>query len=102
MLELMQTLAVKVKNISFIHIKGTSATEEAIKFACSDTFPCESLYLEDIQLLSYTGEDSTSFCWEAHGTSWGLVNPPACFSPFEGYNRMIGSLDSGTRLFLPS
>ncbi|KAM7256458.1 hypothetical protein ACFE04_012199 [Oxalis oulophora] len=75
-----QTLAVKVKNISFVHIKGTSATEEAVRFACSDDLPCEQLYLEDIQLVSSSGEMSKSFCWQAHGFSQGLVNPSPCFS----------------------
>lgn len=39
---------VKVENISFINIQGTSATKGSIKFACSDAFPCEGLYLEYI------------------------------------------------------
>ncbi|XP_022714844.1 probable polygalacturonase At1g80170 isoform X2 [Durio zibethinus] len=73
-----QTLAVKVDNISFVHIKGTSATEEAIRFACSDSLPCEGLYLEDIQLVSYTGGVTKSFCWEAYGSSSGLVQPASC------------------------
>ena len=75
----MQTSAVKVENIAFAHIKGTSATEEAIKFACSNDYPCEGLYLEDIELVSSSGEMTKSFCWEAYGSSSGLVNPPACF-----------------------
>lgn len=80
-----QTLAVKVENISFMHIKGTSATEEAIRFACSDDSPCEGLYLEDIQLLSSTGGTTSSFCWEAQGSSLGSLNPPACFSCSEAF-----------------
>lgn len=76
----MQSLAVKVEDISFVGIKGTSATEEAIKFACSETFPCERLYLEDIQLVSYSGDSTRSFCWEAQGSCSGLVYPPPCFS----------------------
>ncbi|CAL5444079.1 unnamed protein product [Camellia sinensis] len=80
-----QTLAVKVEDISFMAIKGTSATEEAIKFACSDTFPCESLYLEDIQLDSYSGGSTSSFCWEAQGSCSGLINPPPCFASDETY-----------------
>lgn len=76
----MQSLAVKVEDISFVGIKGTSATEEAIKFACSETFPCERLYLEDIQLVSYSGDSTRSFCWEAQGSCSGLVYPLPCFS----------------------
>ncbi|KAL5575607.1 hypothetical protein UlMin_017306 [Ulmus minor] len=74
-----QTLAVKVENISFMHIRGTSATEEAIRFACSDDSPCEGLYLEDVQLLPYNREITSSFCWKAYGSSLGSVNPPSCF-----------------------
>ncbi|XP_062156018.1 probable polygalacturonase At1g80170 isoform X2 [Alnus glutinosa] len=89
-----QSLALKVENISFTHIKGTSATEEAIKFSCSDNFPCAGLYLEDIQLVSSCGGITTSFCWEAYGLSSGLVNPPACFSCSESYINQKVLLDS--------
>lgn len=77
-----QSSAVKVENISFVHVKGTSATEEAISFACSDDSPCEGLYLEDIQLQSSIGGITRSLCWEAQGSSSGSVDPPACFSSF--------------------
>ncbi|WCJ40579.1 Pectin lyase-like superfamily protein [Euphorbia peplus] len=80
-----QTSAVKVANISFINIKGTSATEAAMKFECSDNSPCEGLYLEDIQLAPYDGESSKSFCWEAYGSSLDPVYPPPCFSESESF-----------------
>lgn len=72
-------MAVKVENVSFVHIKGSSATEEAMRFACSDTSPCEGLYLEDIDLVSYRGI-TKSFCWEACGSSSGFVHPTPCFT----------------------
>ncbi|XP_054783814.1 probable polygalacturonase At1g80170 isoform X2 [Prosopis cineraria] len=74
-----QTSAVKVENISFIGIKGTSATEEAIKFACSDYSPCERLYLEDIFLTLGFGGNIRSSCWKAHGSTNGWIYPPHCF-----------------------
>ncbi|XP_075663622.1 putative polygalacturonase At1g80170 [Castanea sativa] len=89
-----QTLAVQVENISFVHIKGTSATEVAIKFACSDDYPCEGLYLEDIELVSSSGEMTESFCWEAYGSSSGLVYPPACLSCSESFIKQKVILDS--------
>ncbi|KAK1356426.1 Polygalacturonase [Heracleum sosnowskyi] len=64
-----QTSALQVKNISYIRVKGTSATENAIKFACSDNYPCKGLYLEDIQLVPESGGKLNSFCWEAEGSS---------------------------------
>ncbi|XP_057967145.1 probable polygalacturonase At1g80170 isoform X2 [Malania oleifera] len=75
-----QTSAVKVENISFKHIKGTSATEEAMRFACSNSFPCERIFLEDIMLVSPSGEIPKSFCWEAHGSTKGVIYPSPCFS----------------------
>lgn len=75
-----QTLAINIQSISFIDIKGTSASEEAMRFACSDSSPCKTLYLEDIQLVSCSENVTTSFCWQAYGSSSGLVSPPPCFS----------------------
>ncbi|KAL9238605.1 hypothetical protein vseg_013002 [Gypsophila vaccaria] len=80
-----QTSTVNISKISFVGIKGTSASEEAIRFACSDTIPCQQLRLEDIQLLTYTGV-ATSFCWNAHGSSSGIVYPPPCFSTCDPTN----------------
>ncbi|XP_038897077.1 probable polygalacturonase At1g80170 [Benincasa hispida] len=80
-----QTSAVKIEDISFIHIKGTTATTEAIKFACSDTLPCVGLFLEDILLLSNISEISTSSCWQAHGSISGPVYPPPCFLSNENF-----------------
>ncbi|CAJ2661351.1 probable polygalacturonase At1g80170 isoform X1 [Trifolium pratense] len=89
-----QTLAVQVGNISFINIEGTSATEETIKFACSDTSPCEGLYLENIFLPSYFGGDTRSYCWQAHGSAKGYVYPPACFSNSSDFIRQNVLLES--------
>ncbi|KAI3525120.1 hypothetical protein L2E82_02451 [Cichorium intybus] len=76
-----KTCAVNVKNVSFVNIGGTSATKEAIRFACSDVSPCEGVYLENIHLVSaFQGTTTTSFCWEARGTSSGTVYPPPCYS----------------------
>ncbi|KAI3973974.1 hypothetical protein MKX01_030550 [Papaver californicum] len=75
-----QTTSVEVGNISFMRIKGTVATEEAIRFACSDSSPCERIYLEDIELLSISGGTTSSFCWQVKGSSFGQVYPPPCFS----------------------
>ncbi|KAL2928006.1 hypothetical protein RDABS01_023324 [Bienertia sinuspersici] len=73
-----QTSAVHVSRISYIGIKGTSASDEAIRFACSDSSPCQKLYMEDIKLLTYSGV-AMSYCWNAEGSSSGIVYPPSCF-----------------------
>ncbi|KAM3288579.1 polygalacturonase-2 isoform X1 [Capsicum chacoense] len=52
-----QNSAVKVKNVVYQNIKGTSATDVAIKFDCSKNFPCEGITMENVNLV---GENGTS------------------------------------------
>ncbi|XP_072994734.1 probable polygalacturonase At1g80170 isoform X1 [Typha latifolia] len=75
-----QTMAVKMDDISFISINGTSATKDAIRFACSDSFPCEKLFLKDIYLSLESGGPVAAYCWKATGHSSGLVYPLSCLS----------------------
>ncbi|XP_073053387.1 probable polygalacturonase At1g80170 isoform X1 [Primulina eburnea] len=72
-----QTSSVSIDSVIFRNIKGTSATEEAIILSCSDDYPCTRLFLEDIQLEWVSGV-AKAFCWEAYGTSLGLVRPSPC------------------------
>ncbi|THU58579.1 hypothetical protein C4D60_Mb03t15860 [Musa balbisiana] len=75
-----QTSAVKVHQISFIEIKGTSTTKDAIKFSCSESSPCEKIYLQDINMSLESGGNASAYCWKASGFSSGLVNPPSCLT----------------------
>jgi len=68
-------------------IQGTSATEEAIKFVCSDVSPCEGLHLENIYLVSCFGGNTRSLCWQAHGSARGFLYPPTCFSISDDFIR---------------
>ncbi|KAL0463924.1 UNVERIFIED_CONTAM: putative polygalacturonase [Sesamum latifolium] len=72
-----QTSAVHIDSISFRNIKGTSGTEGAVMFLCSDIYPCTRLYLENVVLVWLSGI-AKSFCWEAYGTTSGLMSPPSC------------------------
>ena len=47
---LQQKKAVQVKNVLYKNIKGTSASEVAIKFDCSEAYPCEEIVLQNIDL----------------------------------------------------
>lgn len=70
----------EVHDIAFVGIRGTSATENAIAFSCSDSVPCEKILLQDIQLLPESGGNATAYCWKASGSSSGLITPPSCLS----------------------
>ncbi|KAL6584767.1 hypothetical protein OROMI_004056 [Orobanche minor] len=92
-----QTLAVSVDSVTFRNIEGTSATEEAIILACSDSYPCKRLYLENIQIITTSNGTAKSFCWEAYGTSSGLVYPPSCLSSGDIIIRHQMSKSNSTR-----
>ncbi|KAG8646699.1 hypothetical protein MANES_09G024100v8 [Manihot esculenta] len=48
-----QKSAVKVKNVMYKNIKGTSATEVAIKFDCSKAYPCQDILLQHYKKTGY-------------------------------------------------
>ncbi|GLJ46470.1 hypothetical protein SUGI_0979380 [Cryptomeria japonica] len=70
--------AVKVSDITFKNIKGTSATKEVMRFACSDMVPCENIVLQDIDLTLSSGSTPTTFCENAIGYTIGSVSPQSC------------------------
>lgn len=70
---------IKISNVSFINIRGTSKFQEAVKLVCSKGVPCEKVELRDID-LKYNGHDgsSTYHCINVKPTISGKQNPPAC------------------------
>ena len=96
----MQTSSVQVYDVAFTGIEGTSATKHAIKFSCSDAFPCEDMYLEDIQLSLDSGEDATAVCWKALGFSSGIVYPPSCLSSPDTLIKQITVTNTNTSFYV--
>lgn len=80
-----QTSAVEVSDVWYDTISGTSATEEAIRFACSDSVPCENIVLRDIHLRLNSGDAAASFCESVMGFSFGYVIPPSCFEDYAAH-----------------
>lgn len=74
----MQNSGVKVSNVSFINIKGTSRRKEAITLTCSPSNPCKGIKLQDIN-LTFGSKPAVSTCSYARGISRGKVIPPSCF-----------------------
>ncbi|MFQ6642712.1 hypothetical protein Gotur_018346 [Gossypium turneri] len=72
---------VKLSNISFKNIRGTSALSEAVKFICSGSSPCQNVELADIDFKHTGAEPATSQCLNVKPITSGKLNPTPCSSP---------------------
>nr|XP_023922541.1 exopolygalacturonase-like [Quercus suber] len=70
---------VKISNVSFKNIRGTSATKEAVKLICSNSVPCQLVVVAYIDLVyKEAGGSATSTCVNVKPTVLGKQNPCAC------------------------
>ncbi|GLT36579.1 hypothetical protein SLA2020_109480 [Shorea laevis] len=75
-----QTSAVQISQIMYRNISGTTTSQKAMKFACSDTVPCTNIVLSNIDLEKKDGTVET-YCNSARGFGCGTVHPSAdCLS----------------------
>lgn len=69
---------VKISNIHYINIKGTTNSPTPVNFECSPKYPCDNVQLFNIDLKS-TSPKATSVCTNAKAGYAGVQNPPpAC------------------------
>ncbi|RWR72668.1 Polygalacturonase [Cinnamomum micranthum f. kanehirae] len=74
-----QESAVKISNVAYMNISGTSASEVAVKFDCSKSSPCQGILLKNINLVGNGGKETTMSCSNiVQGTTEGKVYPPSC------------------------
>ncbi|XP_021896351.1 polygalacturonase-like [Carica papaya] len=69
-----QVSGVKIRDITYQDIQGTSATPIAIKFDCSSSHPCTGIRVQNVK-LTYFDEAAESSCTNIDGKSFGLVIP---------------------------
>ncbi|KAK2965203.1 hypothetical protein RJ640_019958 [Escallonia rubra] len=73
---------VKITDVHFKNIRGTSVTPVAVALNCSDVAPCEGLELADIDFTfsgkSANGAALSSACANAKADFTGKMNPSAC------------------------
>ncbi|KAI5019712.1 hypothetical protein ZWY2020_044600 [Hordeum vulgare] len=75
-----QTEAVEVRKVEFVDVRGTSATAQAIRIACSDAVPCTELELRNVNLTVVGGAAATASCYRASGKAAGVVVPGSCLA----------------------
>ncbi|MBA0804332.1 hypothetical protein Gohar_003921 [Gossypium harknessii] len=70
---------VKLSDIYFKKIQGTSLSAVAVALECSKGIPCQDIYLEDVHLELATGEKQvTSTCKNVRAKYIGTQIPPPC------------------------
>lgn len=70
---------VKISDVLYKNIYGTSSSKIAINLNCSKSVPCSGITMENINLVStQQGKLVTASCTSAEGTEVG-VNPGSCF-----------------------
>ncbi|TYI62173.1 hypothetical protein E1A91_D10G227400v1 [Gossypium mustelinum] len=72
-----QVSGIKIKDIRYENIRGTSSTPIAIKFDCSPKNPCTEISLRNVN-LTYLDKDAQSFCCNVVGKVFDLVRPNSC------------------------
>lgn len=73
---------VKISDVHYINIKGTTTSKVAVNLACSKTVPCTNLQLNNIN-LKYTGNQQvnlpfSSTCLNAKVGYSGIQSPAPC------------------------
>ena len=72
-----QVSGIKISNVVYEDVHGTSATRVAVKFDCSKGKPCSGIKLKDVNLI-YGGQPAASSCSYVDGTASGLLRPTSC------------------------
>ncbi|MCD9559056.1 hypothetical protein HAX54_016785 [Datura stramonium] len=72
-----QGSGVKISDVTYEDIHGTSATEVAVKLDCSTTNPCTGITLEDVN-LSYKDGRAEASCVNAAGRASGIKELTSC------------------------
>lgn len=71
-----QGSAVEVGDVLYKNITGTSASENAINFSCSEAAACQGIVVQDINLVH--GGSTESLCANAKWSKLGTVVPSPC------------------------
>ncbi|MCD9642426.1 hypothetical protein HAX54_029252 [Datura stramonium] len=73
-----QVSGVKVSDVTYQDIHGSSATRVAMKFDCSKRNPCRGIKLEDVNLTYKNEPAAQASCANVAGTTTGIIQPTSC------------------------
>ncbi|KAL6205416.1 hypothetical protein ACLB2K_022676 [Fragaria x ananassa] len=73
-----KTSEIQITDVKYIDIWGTSNTETAVNFKCSENKPCTKIELRDINLNYSGGREANESCLNAKGVASGKEYPKSC------------------------
>ncbi|KAF3616241.1 Polygalacturonase [Capsicum annuum] len=73
-----QVSGVKVSDVTYQDIHGSSATRVAMKFDCSKRNPCRGIKLEDVNITYKNEPAAQASCANVAGTTTGIIQPTSC------------------------
>lgn len=74
--------AVKVSNVTYRNVAGTSACESAIELNCDPAVGCTNVVIQNVNITSAAaGKKTYASCTNAHGTCSSTYPNVTCLSP---------------------
>ncbi|KAI5054683.1 hypothetical protein GOP47_0029828 [Adiantum capillus-veneris] len=73
------TTTIKVRDVLFRNITGTSSTKDTISFLCDKNSACQNITLDNVNITSASRIQGKAICINANGLGLNLINPPGCF-----------------------
>ncbi|KAL4561245.1 hypothetical protein LXL04_033408 [Taraxacum kok-saghyz] len=81
-----QVSGVRISNVKYQDVHGTSATKVAVKFDCSKKNPCRGITMQDVNLSFFKNKlQASAYCVNAAGRAAGVVKPTSCLLPSSSY-----------------
>ncbi|XP_061357372.1 probable polygalacturonase At3g15720 [Gastrolobium bilobum] len=72
--------AVRVSDVTYRNVRGTSSGEHAIKLHCDKTIGCTNILLERINITSLSGEETCASCKNAKGVCSSCIPNVPCLT----------------------
>ncbi|XP_057433264.1 probable polygalacturonase At3g15720 [Lotus japonicus] len=72
--------AVKVSDVTYSNVRGTSASENAIILSCDASVGCTDIVLNNIDITLAAGGKTSALCSNAHGTASSFNPTVSCLS----------------------
>lgn len=89
-----EEMGVRISDVTYKDLYGTSASKVAININCSRTVACTDITLDSIMLwpAGQVVKQVTSYCSNAYGVARGVVQPPSCLQQTTTMGRIIDLL----------